>query len=147
MSLSVFLLPAALAITTGLAGQLEQQVEQGEFYKINTNMKDEQIMQQALENRGNTVTVTDDQIEASIGKVDIYFQRQEDNTISAIFHKDVAVEDAREFIKNTYEEYTHVVQQNTYEKLLQRAENEGLVLQTETKQKDNTIVLTFNVER
>ncbi|HLS66219.1 MAG TPA: hypothetical protein VK029_04405 [Pseudogracilibacillus sp.] len=147
MSLSVFLLPAALAITTGLAGQLEQQVEQGEFYKINTNMKDEQIMQQALENRGNAVTVTDDQIEASIGKVDIYFQRQEDNTISAIFHKDVAVEDAREFIKNTYEEYTHVVQQNTYEKLLQRAENEGLVLQTETKQKDNTIVLTFNVER
>jgi len=147
MSLSILLLPAALAVTTGIASQLEQKVELGEFYKINTNMKDEQIMQKALENRGNTVTVKDDQIEASIGKVDIYFQRQQDNTISAIFHKDIAVEDAREFIENTHEEYTHIVQQNTYDKLLQRAENEGLVLQTETKQKDNTIVLTFNVER
>lgn len=146
MSLSIFLIPIAIAVSSGLAIKIEDSLSEGEYYQVNTQMKDDTIIQEALENRGSEVTYDEHQIESKIGNIDIMFQRQEDDTISAIFHKDVLVEDAEEFVENTYNEYTRIIQQQTYEKLMQRAENEGLILQSETRNEENTLVLTFNVK-
>jgi|SRR5690625_2845991 len=146
MSLSIFLVPIAIAVSSGVAITIEDKLSEGEYYQVTTKMKDETIVQQALENRGSKVTYDEYQIESRIGNIDVMFQRQENDTISAIFHKDVLVEDAEEFVENTYNEYTRIIQQQTYEKLMQRAENEGLLLQSETRNEENTIVLTFDVK-
>lgn len=146
MSLSIFLVPIAIAVSSGVAIKIEESLSDGAYYQVNTNMKDETIIQQALENRGSKVTFDEHQIESKIGDIDIMFQRQEDETISSIFHQNVRMKDAEEFIENTYTEYTRIIQEQTYEKLMQRAENEGLILQSETRNEENTIVLTFDVK-
>lgn len=146
MSLSIVFVPIAIAVTSGVAIKIEERLSEGEYYQVNTTMKDETIIQEALENRGSEVTFDEHQIESKIGDIDIMFQRQDDETISAIFHKNVHVKDAEEFVENTYNEYTRIIQQQTYEKLMQRAENEGLLLQSETRNEENTIVLTFDVK-
>ncbi len=146
MSLSLTLIPIAIATTSIVSYALQGKVEEGAYYKINTKIKDENILKEALENRGNMVSLDEKQIESSIGNVEIVFQRQEDETISAIFHEDVSLEDAEAFLKNTYDEYTRVVQHHTYEKLIERAKNEGLLLESETRNEDDTLVLTFQVK-
>lgn len=146
MSLSLILIPIAVATASASAYALQEKVEHGTYYRISTKIKDETILKEALENRGSQVTLDEQQLESAIGNVEIIFQRQEDETISAIFHEDVALQDAEEFVSNTYEEYLRVVQEKTYEKLLERAKNEGLLLESENRNEEDAIVLTFQVE-
>lgn|SRR5690606_23906921 len=146
MSLSLTLIPIAIAATSVVSYALQDKIEEGIYYKIDTNIKDEKILTEALRNRGCSVALDKRQIESTLGNVEIVFQRQEDDTISAVFHQDIPVEDAEEFVKNTHEEYTRIVQQKTYHKLVERAKNEGLILESEDRNEEDTIVLTFQVE-
>ena len=146
MSLSLTLIPIAIAATSVVSYALQDKIEEGIYYKIDTNIKDEKILTEALRNRGSSVALDKRQIESTLGNVEIVFQRQEDDTISAVFHQDIPVEDAEEFVKNTHEEYTRIVQQKTYHKLVERAKNEGLILESEDRNEEDTIVLTFQVE-
>lgn len=143
MSLSVVLLPALISGVSIATADAEMF---GQYYKMKTSMKDENILQEALENRGSHVTLDEMQIEASIGDVDIVFQREEDDTISAFFNKEINQHESKEFLSYTEKEYKRIVQQKTYEKLLERAKHEGLVLQSDKVNEENTIVLTFGVE-
>ncbi|MEI3612349.1 hypothetical protein [Pseudogracilibacillus sp. SO30301A] len=145
MSLSLTLIPIAIAASSVVSYALQDKIEEGIYYKIDTNLKDENILTEALKNRGCNVSLDKRQIESTLGNVEIVFQRQEDDTISAVFHKDIPLKDAEEFVKNTHEEYTRIVQQKTYHKLVERAKNEGLILESEKRNEEDTIVLTFQV--
>lgn len=147
MSLSIFLVPAALAITTAVsASVMEEKVTEGTFYRIDTNMKDEKILEEALHNYGCNVLLNEKNFQSSIGELQMAFQEQEDGTISAIIREDIELEDAEEFLNDIHREYTRIVQNRTYEKLLARAKEEGLILESENKGDDNSIVLTFQVK-
>lgn len=146
MSLSVILIPAAVGIMMAASEVSKEKIDQGEYYKVNTSMKDEEILKEALENRGGSTILEEMQMEVSIGDVDIIFQREENDTISAFFHRELEQSIAEEYIEHTEIEYKRIVQQQTYEKLLQRAKSEGLILQSEQVNEEDTIVLTFNVE-
>ena|SRR5690625_2696146 len=146
MSLSITLVPLAIAASSAVAYALQGKIEEGTYYKIDTKIKDEVILQQALENYGCQVAMDEHTLESTLGNVQVAFQRQENETISALFHKEIEPTDAQEFIGNIYDEYTRVIQQKTYEKLLERAQNEGLVLETENRNEEDTIVLTFQVK-
>lgn len=146
MSLSAILVPIVISSIAGVSLDSAEEILHGNYYKVKTSMKDETLLKKALENRGSDVQLEKMQIEASIGAVDIVFQREEDDTISAFLNKNVEREEAIEFLQNVETEYRRLVQQQTYEKLLQRAKHEGLILNSNTVNEDNSIVLTFNVE-
>lgn len=146
MSLSIFLVPIAIGASSVISYALQEKVEEGTFYRIQTKMKDETILEEALENYGCQVTLNENSFHSSLGTIQIAFQEQENGTLSAVFSEDVVATDAEEFIANIYNEYTRIVQQKTYEKLLNRAKAEGLQLESESRNDDETIVLTFQVE-
>ncbi|WP_102026762.1 hypothetical protein [Salirhabdus sp. Marseille-P4669] len=147
MSLSVFLVPLAIgAVSSAVSFALEEKVEEGVLYRIDTNIKDENILEEALKNFGCNVDLNNETFHSTLGQIEIAFQQQENGTISGYFNESVSKEEAEEFLQDIQKEYTRIVQQQTYEKLLVRAKQEGLLLETENKQDDNTIVLTFQVK-
>lgn len=147
MSLSAVLVSAAIAVSSSAVSYaLQEKLEEGTFYRIDTNMKDESILERALKNYGCDVMLDNESFQSSLGDVQLAFQKQEDGTLSSIFSENVSTDDATEFLKEIQKEYTHIVQKDTYEKLMQRAEQEGLQLETETTNEDETIVLTFQVK-
>lgn len=146
MSLSLGLIPLAFGVTTAISYALEEKVEGGTFYRIDTNMKEEAILEQALKNFGSDVVSDEETFQMALGDLELAFQKQENGTLSAIFNENVATDDATEFLEGVQQEYARMVQKQTYEKLLERAKNEGLQLETETTNEDDSIVLTFEVE-
>ncbi|MEK4298639.1 hypothetical protein MKY30_04335 [Oceanobacillus sp. FSL W8-0428] len=145
MSLSFILVPIAIGATSAISLAMSEKIEEGEFYKITTSMKDNTMLTEALQNYGCNVTIENERMQSSLGNTQLAFQQEENGTFSAIFAEDVAVEDAKELLTNIQNEYTSFVQKQTYDKLLQRAEKEGLMLESENTDDEDTIVLTFQV--
>ena|SRR5690625_586435 len=146
MSLSITLVPIAIAASSVVSYALQEKIEEGTYYKIDTKIKDETILKEALENYGCKVSLDGENLESTLGDVEIMFQKQENSTISALVHEDVELGDADQFVQNIYGEYTRVIQHQTYEKLVERAQNEGLFLESENRNEEDTIVLTFQVK-
>lgn len=154
MSLSVFLIPFAIAGTAtaisskmysvDIQSELPSMKENETYYKLETKIKDEELLQETLRNYGSESSVVNEHVESVIGDVQITFYKEENATFSAIFHERIDIVDAEEFVENIFEEYTRIVQQKTYEKLMERASNEGLVFESENRNEDS-IVLTFQV--
>lgn len=146
MSLSLTLIPLAIGASSAIAFALKDKVEEGEFYLVDTNMKDEETLEVALKNYGCNVTLDQESFQSSIGDIQLAFQQQENGTFSAVFSNSVETGDAEEFIGGIQKEYTRLVQKQTYEKLMERAKAEGLVLEAENTNEDGTIVMTFQVK-
>lgn len=155
MSLSVFLVPLAIGAVTatvGLATEEELEVEVSSlpqnkvYFKLDTKMKDEQLLQETLQNYGNSSEVENEEVTSTIGGTEIAFVKGSNGTYRAYFHENIALQDAEQFVDNIYAEYTRIVQQKTYEKLLARAENEGLIFESEETNEEDSIVLTFEVK-
>lgn len=153
MSLSVMLVPLAIAVRSELKNvrvQIETEVDETfltkhkTYYKLKTQIKDEQLLQEALQHIGSETSQIDKHIKSIIGDVQVIFYKENDGTFSSLFHEHIDVRDAEQFIHNVFEQYTSIVQQKTYEKLIKRARQEGLILESESRQ-DESIVLTFQV--
>lgn len=154
MSLSVILIPIAIAGATTVLSSKNYSVhietelpsidENEIYYKLDTKIKDETLLQETLRNYGSETSVVNEHVESVIGDVQITFYKEENETFSAIFHEEIDLTDAEEFVENIFEEYTRVVQQKTYEKLMDRAKEEGLIFESENREEDS-IVLTFQV--
>lgn len=145
MSLSVLLVPAAIGIGTSIVSYaLQSETVEGAFCQVDTSMKDESILKKALSNYGCSVQEKE-QIESAVGEIEFVFQKQQNGTMSALFHQEMELEDAQEFIKGVQKEYKRIVQKQTYEKLMERAKEEGLILESENKNGEESLVLTFQV--
>lgn len=152
MSLSVFLVPLAIgAAAVSVSSQSEEEVlttmEMDEvYYKLETKIKDEQLLQETLQNYGSETEIENDEVSSQVGDTEITFIKAANGTYQAYFHESVALRDAEEFMDNIYEEYTRIVQRKTYDKLIERAGNEGLVFESEETNEEDSIVLTFQVK-
>jgi len=89
--------------------------------------------------------VEDKNMLTKVGDIKILFHQDTDGVFEALFDHDIPFETAEEFIRHLQEEYTSIVQQETYLSLLERAKEQGLVLETEEVSSDNSIILTFKV--
>ncbi|HLR70118.1 MAG TPA: hypothetical protein VK085_01655 [Pseudogracilibacillus sp.] len=155
MSLSVFLVPtmAIGAVTVAVGGSTEEleielsSLPQNEvYYKLEMKIKDEALLQETLQNYGSHSELENDEVTSKVGDTEITFIKNAKGMYDAYFHEDIALEEAEQFVDNIYEEYTRVVQQKTYEKLIERAGHEGLVLESEETNENDAIVLTFEVK-
>lgn len=147
MSLSMFLVPIAIgAASTVVSYAIQEKVDEGILYRMDTNMKDEAILAEALNHFGCNVDLNEETFKSSLGNIQMAFQQQEDGTFSGYFNEQVSTDEAEEFLKDVQKEYTRIVQKSTYETLLTRAKEQGLRLEQEQKNDDETIVLTFQVK-
>jgi hypothetical protein len=146
MSIEIALIPVVIAVTQSVSSHLTKRMDVNGMYTIETIMKDERILQKALEHYGcSSRLLSEYEVQSQVGDVPILFQRNEQGAIAASFEHAIRIEEAEPFIRNIEQEYTHIVQQETYMKLLERAKEQGLVLEAETVDDHNSIVLTFRV--
>lgn len=157
MSLSVFLVPLAIGAVSASVGMNAKGVEELEidvaslpqnetYFRLATKMKDEQLLQETLQNYGSSSEVENEEVTSKIGDAEIVFVKDSQDMYQAYFHESIAIDDAEQFVHNIYEEYTRIVQRKTYEKLLTRAEDEGLILESEETNENESLVLTFEVK-
>jgi len=142
MSIEIVLIPIAIAVTQLASNRLEKKIENKESYKLQSFMNDESLVKKALEQYGCSFRTEDKTL--SIEDFKIGFLQNEES-FDAIFDSTIKLEDAKQFLTNIEEEYTHLVQQDTYLKLIKRAKEQGLILETEEVNENNSIVLTFKV--
>ncbi|ANU09678.1 hypothetical protein BBH88_04885 [Planococcus antarcticus DSM 14505] len=146
MSIELILIPIGIAVVQSVGERIERSKGQEKTYKIKTVMKREHLLKQAIEQYGCEVkNLNQKNYLTEIGDIKIHFQLDGNGVFEAVFDNSVATKAALEFIENVNEEYKYAIQQETYRKLLQRAEQKGLDLESEEIQGDRSILLTFNV--
>lgn len=146
MSIELVLIPVGIAVAQSVSSMIEKAGEMNRSFRLATVMKDEKLLQKALEQYGCSVHVwTSGNYETEIAAAKIFFQKNEDGVFEAIFPEEVTAEDAAVFIENLTSEYKYVLQQETYRKVMERAREKGFILESEERQEDQTIVLTLRV--
>lgn len=147
MSIELALIPIAIALTQTIGTKLGERMNDENSYSLKTIMRDEELLYKALENYGCNASLLDgEKMESTVGNLRLLFQKDEQGTFDLIADQSISAEHSAQFLKQLEEEYTHLVQQQTYLRLLERAKEQGLVLETEEVGGNNSIVLTFKVE-
>lgn len=148
MSIELILIPIGIAVVQSVGERIERNKGHEQTYKIKTVMKREHLLKQAIEQYGCEVNLLNkNNYLTEIGNIKIHFQYDESGIFEAVFDNSVETEAALEFIENVNTEYKYAIQQETYRKLLQQAEQKGLALESEEIQGDRSILLTFNVNQ
>jgi hypothetical protein len=145
MSVSLVLVPVVIAAAGVLFVKVEPLENDEIIYK--TKMKDALILQEAvinLEYQPNILNKEEMEIQLEDGN--IVFQKNEDNTFQVMFSENMSQEQVEAVISEIYDEYTTLVQQQTYEKLLENIKHRNLILESEEVTEDNSIVLTLTVQ-
>ncbi|WP_147532985.1 hypothetical protein [Bacillus marasmi] len=147
MSIELALIPIAIAVGQTIATRLDSKIEKKPSRTYKTIMKEERLLARALKAYGCSVTNLDNQVSSSIGDIGIIFQKDEEGVIRAIFSNEIGEEHALQFLDNISTEYRRLVQEDTYQKLLQRAKDKGYILESEEINEQNSIVLTFQINQ
>jgi predicted DNA binding protein len=148
MSIELVLIPVGIAVAQSVASRIEKHNNHDQTFTIKTVMKRQHLLQKAIEQYGCKVNELNlKNYEAEIGDTKIYFQQDDQEVFEAVFNKSVDSNDAVEFIENLHTEYKYLIQQETYQMLIEKAENKGLILESEEISEDRSILLTFNVSK
>ena len=147
MSVELALLPIAIAAIGAIANRRRAQRQAAETsLSLDTQMADPRILQAALGNCGCQSVSTGANVDSATPGARIVFEPGENGAFIAVFIGGISSAQAESFLANLYDEYTRLVQQDVYQKVIERAAAKGLVLETEEIQQDDSIVLTFCVQ-
>ncbi|MYL65996.1 hypothetical protein GLW07_21900 [Bacillus hwajinpoensis] len=145
MSIELVLIPLAIGIVQVVSDKRQTTLDGNNHYSIPTVIKDESMLKQALNNYGADIGLYDNQLKSTVADVDILFNKDDDQQYIALFDQSIERKDAEEFIENIQIEYTSIVRKDTYEKVIRRAKDYGMELESEEENLDRGIVLTFKV--
>jgi hypothetical protein len=146
MSVELALLPIAIAAIGAIASRKRAQRQAETSFSLETRMTDPRILQAALGNCGCQSVATGAAVDSAIEGARIIFEPRDNGALNAAFFGAIAPSQAEEFIASLYGEYTRLVQQDVYQKVIERAAAKGLSLESEEIQQDDSIVLTFCVQ-
>jgi len=82
-----------------------------------------------------------------VAGVQLSLAKRDDGTFEALFPGTAPQEQAREALGELDAEYTRLVQERVYQQVIERAQDQGLALESERVEQDNSIVLTLRVEQ
>lgn len=145
LSVSLALIPVAIAVAGAIATRREAQQDPQDSFRLRTRMKDEELLHAALENYGCGSVVAGETVDSALGDTRMVFGRDETGAFEALFVGDISAEHGASFLAELDEEYTLLVQQRVYQNLLSRAEERGLVVESEQVQEDNSVTITLRV--
>lgn len=92
------------------------------------------------------VCVKEDCITTNFSDLSVVYRPNENGYICLYFRGNIRPEDAYEFKDLLETQYGKLLQEAVYNQIRQKAEAEGLELETEQIEEDDTIVLTYNVQ-
>ncbi len=154
MSIEIILIPLAFAAAAAVKGKLEERQaaatgetaeEQPHVMAIETRMRDHELLARALEGLGCEVDRSGEEPKADYRGVEISFRRGEHEALHAHFEGEIEPEAAEAFLRDLDSEYSRLVQEQTYQRVVERSAEQGLELESERVEADNSIVLTLRV--
>ena len=146
MSIELALLPIAIAAVTAWSSRNRSRPQGEKSFLIETAFADEKTLKEALVALGCQGTVSAEGVYSKLGTSRIIFARQQDSRFDALFLGDIKESDACRFVEQLTVEYGKLVQQEVYQRLLEKASQHGLVYEREEILADNSIVVTLQVQ-
>lgn len=153
MSTGLELIPFAIAAGVGVVGRYrarraEESAVGAPPYSYETRMRDEELLGAAAAamgastgGRGGPADFVD------VAGTPVSFVQSESGAFDALFPGTVPTDQAQTTLAELDAEYTRLVQERVYQQVLERAQHQGLALETERVEEDNSIVLTLRVEQ
>lgn len=150
MSIEVLLIPLALAVLAGGARVVQlnsvpasESASGKPLIRAYTTARDPDLLMGALIELGATVARQGELLVAEIRGCEVRFAPTADGTYVAETEGVVPDEMLGDDVARLNAEYGRHVQRAVYEKVLSRAERNGLHFESEEQEPDGTIVLTF----
>ena len=159
MSVSVLLIPAAIAAVAAVNSAIDNKAQSREAAKaqeaavpqvqVRTRMRDLDLLQAALADTQAQVTrAAKDSIEAAWTDATAVFDRDAEGIWQVHFSgADVDRRRAAEIVQAIDDAYARRVQQAVVRKLRERAHTAGLELASETVEEDQSVTMVLNVRR
>lgn len=151
MSVEMLLIPIVIA-AVGTAGTgvslLSSNKEISESSSIltyETKMKDSKLLKKALEVFGYEPFLQKELIDITLEDYELIFQLNKQDIFEAVFQGNVTEENAQKIVSDIYDEYTKLVQEQVYYKVLENIQDYDIELESESVQDDNSIILTLNI--
>jgi hypothetical protein len=148
MSVTFTLIPLALAYAAHRAAKEKAETEGHLTLGLQSRMKDPDLLARALADLGCEATVTAEgglDVTRADGSP-VRFLRDADETLDVHFADGTDPTEAETFLKDADSEYTRLVQEQVYQRLLERAAQLGLTVEGERVEADNSIVVTLRVD-
>jgi hypothetical protein len=145
LSVTLALIPVAIAVAGAMTTRKDGGQDPRSSFRFGTRMKDDGLLNAALKRYGCRSVVTDNTIDSTVGETRMVFERDESGVFESLFIGDIPVEHARAFLTELEDEYALLVQQRVYERLLSKAKERGLVVESEEVQEDNSVTITLRV--
>jgi hypothetical protein len=145
MSTGLELIPLALAIGAVVAARRRSTASLPSTVTLTTRMRDETLLVTALDIVGQHYGEHDGMQYGSVEGTAVVFSRDPEGVYEAHFDKAISVSTSQSVITGLDEIYTRLVQQDVYQKLMDRAGMHGLALESERVEDDDSIVLTLVV--
>lgn len=145
MSVSLALIPVAIAVAGAIAAREERTQDSHGSFRLETRMKDGELLTSALQRHGCKSVVVSETIDSALGHTRMVFKRDERGVFGAVFEGEISTEHARTFLAELDEEYTLLVQERVYRNLLSKAKERGILVESEEVQEDNSVVITLRV--
>lgn len=113
---------------------------------IPTSIRNVEFLLKTLQELGTQqVVVKEDKITANFSKLSVIYEPDDSGYICLHFRGNIRQEDAYEFKDLLETQYGKLLQEVVYNQIKQKAEEEGLKLENEQIEEDDTITLTYNV--
>jgi hypothetical protein len=140
MSVTFVLVPIAIAV----AGAIRAKMDKDRSVRVETRMRDEELLRRALEEYGCRNVRAAETVTAATGGREILFERAESGTFEGLF-AGIDESEAETFVRAVEHEYTRLLQAQVYERVLAGAAERGYTLESERVEADNSVVLTLRV--
>jgi hypothetical protein len=149
MSVEMLLIPIVIAAvgSTGVTIDIFSKKEsKSNFMIYETKMKDYELLKKALEVFGHKPFLEENSMDINLEEYELIFKLNDENIFEAVFQGNITAEHAEEMVSEIYEEYTKLVQEQVYYKVLENIQDYDIELESESVQEDNSIVLTLNIQ-
>lgn len=148
MSISLALIPFAIAAISNICVNSTKSKGEEKEVKIITDIKDKKILLASLYNYGYEYEVQDDNVVTHINGANVTFKKNKEDVYDVfVIGRNLSTEKSEIDIKELCDEYKKVVQEDVYKNLLENAQDKGMKLENEEVLEDNSILLTFDLER
>ena len=146
MSLEIVLIPLAIAAVSAYkASQVNDESTGQVNINVQTRMKNQEMLIEALRVLGLSASFTDNLLRVGNSEIEFLMRKNENDIWTAQFENDVSEETATSLLISLDKEYGKLVQATVLQTIKERASVNGMNLQSEIFNRDNSVTLTLNV--
>lgn len=149
MSLEIILIPVAIALITKAKADAEENVPNASTHQVSveTRMKNQELLVNAMQSVGCSVTATENEIAGNFNSVLFTFKRDVNGIWNASFVSGTTFQTATKIIQAIDKAYGLEVQAEVLRKIKERAPQNGMTLESEVVNDDSSVTLVLAVNQ